>query len=135
MNKINAFILILVCITSTALADVYVVTNSKGAVYSISNQNDAVIPQGYNLTVMKGQNIRNLPITGNPRLYNFSNGSFTLNPDAVISDQALQAKNIAEQQAKVAAKISAIEKLTDAISKVDVNDVLTNTEMQALLPS
>lgn len=118
-----------------ARADVYVVTNPQGLVYSLSDQNDAVIPSGYKLTVMKGQNISNLPITGNPQLYNFNNGAFTINTAAVTAQQNAQTQAIAAQQARDAAKASALEKLTDAITKVDVNDVLTNSEMQALLPS
>jgi len=118
-----------------AHADVYVVTNPQGGVYSISPQNDAVVPSGYKLTVMKGQNIQNLPITGDPQLYNFNNGGFTINAAAVTAQQNIQIQNTAAQEAAQSAKASALEKLTDAITKVDVNDVLTNSEVNALLSS
>lgn len=127
-------ILALFLLGTIAQADVYVVTNQQGNVYSISPQNDAVIPSGYILTVMKGQNIQNLPITGNPQLYNFSNGGFTLNVTAVQASQASQQAVIAQQTAATNAKASAIAKLTDAISKVATQDVLTQSELDSLLP-
>lgn len=135
MNRIIVLILLIIGVSSVSNADVYVVTNSSHNVYAISNQNDIVVPSGDTETIMKGQNIENLPITGNPQLYNFSNGGFTVNTAAVTAKQASDTQAADAQQAIEAAKISAIEKLTDAISKVDVNDVLTNSEMQALLPS
>ena len=126
--------LILFLFCSIAHADIYVVTDSNNSVYSISDQNDAVIPKGYTLTIMKGQNIQNLPITGNPQLYNFINGGFTLNVTAVQAQQAAQTAAIAQQTATANAKASAIAKLTDAISKVATQDVLTQQELSSLLP-
>lgn len=125
----------LICVAQIAHADVYVVINPAGNVYSISNQNDAVIPSGYKLTVMKGKNIQDLPISGAPQLYNFSNGAFTLNKSALSAQQAQQASAQATEDARTQAKLSAIQKLTDAITKVNPSDVLTNDELQAILPS
>jgi len=118
-----------------ANADVYVVTNQQNNVYSLSSQNDAVVPSGYTLTVMSGKNIQDLPIVGSPQLYNFSNGSFTLNTAAVQAQNQAQvdAANIKAQMAQD--KASAIAKLTDAINKVATQDVLTQQELEALLPS
>lgn len=127
--------LILLLLTGIANADVYVVTNQQNNVYSVSSQNDAVIPSGYSMTVLKGQNIQNLPIVGNPQLYNFNNGGFTLNTAAVQAQQAAQSAAIASQTQQQQLQVSAIQKLTDAISKVATQDVLTQNELNALLPS
>lgn len=115
-----------------ANADVYVVTNSSNNVYAISNQPDIVVPSGDTQTVLKGQTISNLPISGSPQLYNFSNGGFTLNSAAVQSQQAAQAAAIAAQTAQTQTATSALSKINDAISRVASQDVLTQQELQAL---
>lgn len=133
--RILFIILFIFFFNITCYADVYVITDSKNQVYSISNQNDAIIPNGYVLTIMKGQNMSNLPIIGNPQLYNFLNGNFVLNTSAVQAQQTAQATAIAQQTALQNAQASAIAKLTDAISKVATQDVLTDYEMKSLLPA
>ena len=75
-----------------------------------------------------------LPIVPPYQNYNYVNGAFTLNTAAVQAAQAQQESAIAAQTAAAQAKASAIAKLTDAISKVATNDVLTQQELQALLP-
>lgn len=125
--------LILMC--SIANADVYVLTDSTTAVKGLSEQNDMVIPSGYKISILKGQTISNLPISGDSSLYNFNNGSFSLNTSAVQAQQAAQRLSIANQTATQNAQLSAIQKLTDAISKVASQDVLTQQEMRALLPN
>ena len=117
-----------------AQADVYVTTNQQGNVYDISNAPDAVVPSGYTRTLLKGQLIQNLPIVTPYQQYNFSNGNFTLNTTAVQAQQAAQTAAIAQQTATANAKASAIAKLTDAISKVATQDVLTQQELDSLLP-
>ena len=117
-----------------AQADVYVTINPQGAVYDVSNQPDCVVPSGYTRTLLKGQLIQNLPIVTPYQQYNFSNGNFTLNTTAVQAQQAAQQAAIAQQTAQANAKASAIAKLTDAISKVATQDVLTQQELDSLLP-
>jgi hypothetical protein len=128
------WILFLLLFCGVANADVYVTTNSSGNVYDISDQPDAVIPSGDTRTVLKGQLIQNLPIVTPYQQYNFSNGNFTLNTTAVQAQQAAQTAAIAQQTAAAQAKASAIAKLTDAISKVATQDVLTQSELDSLLP-
>lgn len=133
MNIISILILINIFILNIANADVYVITDKNNSVYSVSDQPDALVPNGYILTVIKGQDIHNLPIIDSPQFYNFNNGSFILNKAAVQARQAAQAKEIANQTIQEQAKASAISKLTDAISRVATQDVLTSQELQALL--
>ena len=128
------FLIFLLLFSGIANADVYVTTNQQSNVYDISNAPDAVVPSGYTRTLLKGQLIQNLPIVTPYQQYNFSNGSFTLNTTAVQANQAAQAAAIAAQTATAQAKASAIAKLTDAISKVATQDVLTQQELDSLLP-
>lgn len=104
-------IIFLLLMCNIANADVYILTDSNNAVKGFSEQNDMVIPNGYKINILKGLTISNLPINGNPTLYNFSNGSFTLNTTAVQAQQAAQQADIASQTAKSQAKDSAISKL------------------------
>ena len=128
------WILFLLLMTGLAQADIYVTTNQQNNVYDVSNAPDAVVPSGYTRTLLKGQLIQNLPIVTPYQQYNFSNGNFTLNTTAVQAQQAAQTAAIAQQTAQANAKASAIAKLTDAISKVATQDVLTQQELDSLLP-
>lgn len=127
-------LIFLLLMTDIAQANVYVVTDRSNAVYSLSEQNDAIVPSGYTSNLIKNQTIANLPITGDPSLYDFRNGTFTINAVRLRAQQAAQADVIAQQTTISQAKASAIAKLTDAISKVATQDVLTQQELQALLP-
>lgn len=138
IRNILVVLIILTCMALmvvVAKADVYVITNAQNNVYSVSNLPDAVVPAGDTLTVIKGQSVQNLPITGDPTLYNFTKGAFIINATAVQAQQAAQAAIIAQQTATANAQASAIAKLTDALNRVASQDVLTATEMQALLPA
>lgn len=128
-------LLLLFGISQVCHADVYVVTNAQGNIYDVSNEPDCVIPVGDTRTIIKGQNISNLPISGNPQLYTFNKGGFTLNASAITKQQTAQQQAIAQETSDAQAKASAIAKLTDAISKVNPADVLTNQELNAILPS
>ena len=128
------WILFLLLMTGLAQADVYVTTNSSGNVYDVSNQADAVVPSGYTRTDVKNLTMATLPIVPPYQNYNYINGGFTLNTTAVQAQQAAQTAAIAQQTATANAKASAIAKLTDAISKVATQDVLTQQELDSLLP-
>ena len=128
------WILFLILMTGIAQADVYVTTNSQGNIYDISNQPDVVVPSGYTRTDVKNLTMATLPIVPPYNNYNYINGGFTLNATAVQTQQAAQQAAIAQQTAVANAKASAIAKLTDAISRVATQDVLTQQEMSALLP-
>ena len=130
----QVLLLALISYLPVANADVYILTDSNNSVKGLSEQNDMVVPSGDKVTILKGQTIANLPISGDPTLYNFNNGSFTLNTAKVQAQQAAQTAAIAQQTAIANAKASAIAKLTDAISKVATQDVLTQQELDSLLP-
>ena len=127
------WLFILLLMTGLAQADVYVVTNPQNGVYSISPQNDAVVPSGYTVTVLKGQSVQNLPITGSPQLYNFSNGGFTLNTTAVQAQQAAAAAVIAAQTAQAQTATSALAKIVTMLAQYDAmiaNIKISNANMK-----
>lgn len=127
-------IILFLLLPSVAMADVYVISASDNSVYSLSEQDDALIPKGYTKTIIKG-NIANLPISGDVSMYDFKKGAFVINAAKVKASQDAQGEAIAKQTAIVAARASAITKLTDAITKVEPKDVLTDQELNALLSS
>lgn len=126
------WILFFILMTGLANADVYVMTDSNNAVVGLSEQNDMVVPVGNKVSTVKG-NISNLAINGDATMYDFNKGSFSINIAKVQAKQAADVQAVATQTASDSAKASAIAKLTDAISKVEPKDVLTDEEIQALL--
>ncbi len=118
------WILFLLLFCSVANADVYILTDSNNSVIGLSEQNDMVVPSGYKISVVKG-NIDNLPINGDPTLYNFDKGYFTLDKVKVQTQQSKQQSDIATQTAKSNMKNSAINKLK--------NLGLTDDEITSLL--
>lgn len=125
---------LLLCISQVVHADVYITTNSQGNIYDISPQQDCVVPAGDTRTDVNNLTMATLPIIQPYQNYNYINGGFSLNSTAVTAQQAAQQAAIAQATADANAKASAIAKLTDAISKVATQDVLTQQELQALLP-
>lgn len=108
------------------MADVYVVTAPDKSVYSLSEQDDAVVPNGYQKSKIVNKQIKDLTVTsGEEKMYDFSGNKFTLNAKKV------QDKNKAEQdlliavQAKQTNRISAIGKLK-ALG-------LTDAELEAII--
>lgn len=66
--------------------------------------------------------------------YNYVNGNVSLNAAMILDDENTQI-DLAKKNKKIAdAKSNAIAKLTDAISRVATQDVLTQQELSALLP-
>ena len=106
------WILFLILMCGQAVADVYVVTAPDKSVASLSALDDAVVPAGYEKTVLKNKSIADLPFSmGEEKMYDFNNGAFKLNAKKV------QDKNKAENDAILDAekynnnKVSAINKL------------------------
>ncbi len=129
------WILFLLLLTGIANADVYVTTNPQGGVYDVSSQPDAVVPKGYTRVNLQGQSISNLQILPPYQNYNYINGAFILNTAVVQASNAAQVATANAQAQQQALQVSAITKLTDAISKVATQDVLTQNELNALLPA
>ena len=108
--------------SSLLYADVYVV-HKDGVVYSLSEQNDAVIPDGYKTTVLKG-GIENLPITRPLDEYTFDGKNFKVNTsvvkakeDAIIAENAKKAE-IEAKKASAIDKLKALGLTTDEISSL-----------------
>lgn len=125
-------LLLLLLMTGFARADVYVVTAPDNSVYSLSELDDAVVPQGYKKNIIKGS-IENLPISGGVQLYDFKNGQFIINANKVAEKNKIDQSAILEEQTLESNKVNALAKLTDAITKVEPKDVLTDDEIKALL--
>lgn len=105
------FSLVIMFLMSIGLsyADVWVVHNN-GQVYSLSEQNDAVVPQGYKVDILKGS-IEDLALSRSTDEYIFDGKKFKVDASKV---KAKEDKQLAEEQkieARKAKKKSAEDKL------------------------
>lgn len=102
---------LLMLIPTVAMADVYVVTAPDKSVYSLSEQRDCVIPQGYVEDVIQGKGIADLALGDDLSLYNYNGKKFSLDDKKVTKkNKDLQDASLA-RQARMDAKASAIAKL------------------------
>jgi len=104
-------LVILMLIPTVAMADVYVITTPTHSVYSLSEANDAVLPQGYTKDIIKGRSIASFALNPMTSLYDYTNGSFTLNQDRVAEKNASDQAAVQAKADEVAAKASAMAKL------------------------
>ena len=104
------FILILfgiICITSISYADVYVIFDiDTTEVYSISQNNDTVIPDGMEIVLLKGS-IKGLGLKKNPVLYKYIDGDFILNNEKIntLYQAEIDAKKVKEDMALINKKV------------------------------
>lgn len=109
------YILLLLMISgfsSAAHADVYVITAPDKSVYSISEQDDAVVPNGYKKSVLPGKKIQDLTVSmGEEKMYDFNGSKFTLNAAKVTEKNKAEEDAIKEKQKLDSDRLSAITKL------------------------
>lgn len=103
--------LLILLVARFCFADTYIITKPDKSVYSISNQDDAVVPQGYDKHVVKDKDPKDFNIGTDTTLYDYKNGAFVVN-----GQRALKKQQDAQDEAVKAEKItndkkSAIEKL------------------------
>lgn len=125
MKKIVFFIVIAVfSLSGLSYADVWVV-HDKGKVHSLSEANDAVVPQGCSVDVIKGKMIPDLGLTRPVDEYKFDNKAFK--PDTAVIK--------AKEDALVASEKAKADKERDRQSAVDKLKALglTDAEIQALI--
>ena len=120
------WILFLILFCGVANADVYVITAPDKSVYSISEQDDAVIPSGYNKNVLAKKSIKDLTFNmGEEKMYDFSGSKFTLNATRVIAKNKAESDAIANENKKNTDKTSAITKLkTLGLTDDEINAIL-----------
>ena len=97
MMKKLILVLAFLLLAQTAFAEVFVIYNSSDrSVYSISNQDDATLPQGYTKEVLK-MNLEDIQLPYHWTLYKYQEGKF-------VAD-------IAKLKAEVDAQIAAQENI------------------------
>lgn len=107
-------------------ADVWVVHND-GKVYSLSEQNDAVVPKGYKVDILKGS-IGDLALSRPIDEYIFDGKNFKVNAKAVKAKEDKQLERDQEIEARKAKKKSAEDKLKALGLTDDEVNVLTERE-------
>jgi hypothetical protein len=108
--KIN-IILLAICLSlaNVCFADVWVVYKD-GEVYSMSEQNDAVVPQGYTVDILKGS-ISDLSLTRPMDEYKFIGKKFKVDSAKVKEKEDKQLDQEKKIELRKAKKQSAIDKL------------------------
>lgn len=83
--------LVFMFITGICYADVYIIYNTATKeIYSISNEDDAVMPKtGYTKTILK-QNLKDILLQYPPEYYKYDNNKFILNMKKVDEESIRQ---------------------------------------------
>lgn len=104
--------LFLLMMMGVAHADVYVITAPDKSVYSISEADDAVVPSGYKKDIVKNKKIKDLTVSlGEENLYDFNNGTFTVNAKKIQDKSKAESDYILKVQKEENSKKSAMDKL------------------------
>lgn len=111
-------------ISSLAYADVYVITDSNGSIYSLSEQDDAVIPDGYSKDVIRGRSIPELALDSDISTYKYLGKKFIIDTKKVAEKRQKEADMAKVKEDAMTARSSAIGKLK-ALG-------LTNDEIKAI---
>lgn len=117
MKKLLLAVCSVLIITGVAFAETYVLyNNTTKEVYSISNEDDAVMPQGYAKVVIK-ENMKDLDLDYPADCYKWQNNRFVSNTkklDALAQKEEL-ARNKAEEEKLIQKKLKkiAIDKLKE----------------------
>lgn len=126
-------ILFLLLLCGIANADVYVLTDSSNNVLGLSEQNDMVAPSGDTINKIANVKISGLPITGDPKMYTFSNGTFTINSAKIAAQQAAVAAQVATQTAQQTALCTDYAEYQALEASLGVADKATTAQIQASL--
>jgi hypothetical protein len=118
-------LLLVLGITTPVFADVYVITSPDKSVYSLSSQDDAVVPVGYTKDVIKDKDIASLQLGDDTSLYNFNGKKFILDDKKVgKKNKDLQDMAVA-REAKKQAKQTAQDKLKAlGLTEAEVNSLI-----------
>jgi len=121
MKYLLAFLML---IPTVSLADVYIVTAPDKSVYSLSEQNDAVIPANFTVDVLPGS-IDDLGLTRPVDEYKFVNKKFKVDAQVVKQKEDKALEHEQKQNAKKATKQSAKDKLKAlGLTGEEVNEVV-----------
>lgn len=104
-------IIIFLALSNLAFADVYVITDSIGSIYSLSEQDDAVLPVGYSKDIIRGKNISDLALDSDVSIYKYSSGKFSIDTKKVAEKRQKEADIQKAKDDAETAKKSAMDKL------------------------
>lgn len=105
------WLLFLILMCGIANAEVYVITAPDNSVYSLSEQDDALVPNGYKKSVIKKKNISDLGLSNYETMYDYVGNKFRLNAKKVSDNDKAEKDAIIKKEKKAADKASLILKL------------------------
>lgn len=104
-------ILMMALFCSPAMADVYIITDASGSVYTVSEKDDTVVPAGYTKKSVKGK-LTDLSVSKNVTEYKYDGKTFKVDTAKIKSkEDEFVAMEAATAKAE-ADRISAMSKLT-----------------------
>jgi len=108
MKKI--FLLALV-VSFPAFADVIVIADKDGRVYTMSEKDDTEVPAGYVKSVVRGKTIEKLSLNQDPSMYDFKNDRFSLSSVRVLERKQKEEQAAIDAETLKSAKESSRAKL------------------------
>lgn len=122
--KYLCFLVALLIITP-CFADVIVISDSKGNIYTISEKDDTVVPDGFSKSIISGKTINDLGLIHAPDMYSFSNGKIKLDNKKIADKVAKEEADAVKQAEKEAKKEVARLKLKDlGLEEEEINALL-----------
>jgi hypothetical protein len=112
-------ILFILLLCTPAFADVYVITAPDKTVVSLSEQDDAVMPEGYSKDIIKNKMIVDLPIDGDVTLYKFNGNKFSIDGVKVTKKRKNEEDAAVAIEKRKADRASGIEKLKTVAGLTD----------------
>lgn len=115
MNKVLGISIIFLLFASTSFADVYIIYDTaSGDIYSVSEKDDTVIPEGMKLETLAGS-IKGLGLVQNPVYYKFIDEDFILNSEKINEEYQAKIDREKEQEEKALIKAKVEELAYDAL--------------------
>lgn len=113
------FLILFLLLPTIVFADVYVVYNpSNDEVYSLSNQDDAVVPSGYEKKTVKG-NVEDYYAQSDAKDFKFKGNKIILNAKKITDREKQKEDRLAERKSKedsAIAKLKAVGLTDDEIN-------------------
>lgn len=127
-NYLISLVIAFFMLSGLSHADVIVITDNEGSVYSVSENDDTVIPSGYRKTIVKGKMSDVVPSTRPIDEYSFDGKKFKVDAQSVKAKEDKQLEHEQKVEAKKAKKQSAKDKLKALGLTDDEVNILTEKE-------
>lgn len=127
-NLLISLVVVVFFSSCLSYADVIVITDKAGAIYSVSEKDDTIVPDGYTKAVVKGKLSEIVPSTRPIDEYAFDGKKFKVDAKVVKAKEGKQLEREQKIEAKKAKKQSAKDKLKALGLDDEEADIVTGRE-------